>query len=378
MLNRDEIRIGKFVFAIGSRDLRDNTGKRVELRNKSSEVLAFLAGRTGQIVRKAEIMKTVWPDVIVSDESLTQCIADIRRAIGDKDQSFLKTHVGKGYSLTESDPAPKKQVESTVAIAAIALAAIAGAVFWWMVKPETALPETSRVAILVFDDLSAGEDKGWLSDGIAEGVITELASYREFLVIARNSSFSFRDKAMDITEIAGRLDADYVVEGSKQKSGDRLRETVQLVDGRDGTHIWASEFNADIGELFDVQSQIVRSISVQIGHELAWVPPRTGGREAVNALHYFHKGNQAYQESTPESYRRAHEFYQRSIEADPDAPFGYAGMATLIWAELPQGWNFGDVPRDELLQRGVEFAEKAIRADPTYYLSHVARGDLHS
>ena len=154
--------------------------------------------------------------------------------------------------------------------------------------------------------------------------------------------------------------------------------TAQLLDGRNGTHIWAHEFDADISELFDVQSQIARSIAGGIGYKLAWAPPRAGGREAVSALHYFHKGNEAFKEGTPESYHRAHQFYERSIKTDPDAPFGYAGMATLIWAETSQGWNFGDTPRDDLLKMGVGYAEKAISADPTYNSSHIARGDLYN
>ena len=348
----------------------------MELRKKSTEVLARLAEQPGQIVSKGEIMDAVWPDVTVSEESLTQCVADIRRAIGDKDQAILKTHVGKGYSLSVTTPAADRAAGSLLKILAVLVLALVGAAGWWLTKPAPRTSETPRIAILAFDDLSAGEDKGWLSDGIAEGVITELARYREFLVIARNSSFSFRDKPMDVTKIAEQLDADYIVEGSKQKSGDRLRVTVQLLDGRDGTHIWADEFDADIGELFDVQSQIVRSVSLGIGHELAFVPPRFGGRRSVTALHYFHEGNAAFKDSTEDSYRRAQALYEQSIQADPDAPFGYAGMATLIWADLSQGWVFSDFSRDEMLEFGVKYAEQAIAADPDYYLSHVARGDL--
>jgi TolB-like protein/DNA-binding winged helix-turn-helix (wHTH) protein len=378
LLNRSEIQLGTLVFDTVVRDLHDADGGRVELRNKSSEVLARLALQPGKVVSKSEIMDAVWPDVAVSDESLTQCVVDIRRAVGDKDQRILTTHVGKGYSLSVGSSMAGSRVSSLQAMVVVLALAVTGAAGWWFSRLDPAASDTARIAILAFDDLSAGEDRGWLGDGIAEGVTTELASYREFLVIARNSSFSFRDKPVDITEIAAQLDADYIVEGSKQKSGNRLRVTAQLLDGRDGTHIWAHEFDADIGELFDVQSQIARSISAGIGHELAWVPPRAGGREAVSALHYFHKGNEEFQQGTRESYRRAQQFYERSIKSDSDAPFGYAGMATLIWSESSKGWIFGDMPRNDLLKMGVGYAEKAISADPTYYLSHIARGDLYN
>jgi TolB-like protein/DNA-binding winged helix-turn-helix (wHTH) protein len=252
MQNWREIRLGEVVFDPDTRDLWDKASNRVELRNKSSEVLAGLAGRPSQIVAKSDIMYAVWPKVTVSDESLTQCVADIRRAIGDKNQAVLKTHVGKAYSLAVSESAAGRGTAALIAAAVLVVIALAAGTVWTLTRPEPAQNAIPRIAILALDDLSSGDDKGWLGDGIAEGLITELASYREFLVLARNSSFSFRDNPADFTEIAAKLNADFIVEGSKQKSGDRLRVSVQLINGHDGTHIWADEYNADIGELFDV------------------------------------------------------------------------------------------------------------------------------
>lgn len=211
MLNRSEISLGALIFDAATRDLRDADGRRVELRNKSSEVLARLAQQPGRIVSKSEIMDAVWPNVAVSDESLTQCVADIRRALGDKDQSILSTHIGKGYCLSLGSPMAGSRVGSLRAVVVVLVLVVAGAAGWWFSRPGPVAPNMARITILAFDDLSAGEDRGWLSDGIAEGVITELSSYREFLVIARNSSFSFRDKPVDITEIAALLDADFIV-----------------------------------------------------------------------------------------------------------------------------------------------------------------------
>ncbi|WP_413717027.1 winged helix-turn-helix domain-containing protein [Silicimonas sp. MF1-12-2] len=380
MRNSREIRLGGVFFDTHTHELRDRTGSRIFLRNKSTEVLACLAACPDQLVAKSEIMDLVWPDVTVSDESLTQCIADIRRAIGDKDQSVLKTHIGRGYSLSLGEnhaarPRLKQMVAGALSAVAIAVTAI---MIFPLLQPTPSGNGVPRVAVLAFDDLSAGEEKGWLGDGIAEGVITELASYQEFLVLARNSSFSFRDRPTEISEIASKLNADFIVEGSKQKSGDRLRVTVQLIDASDGTHLWADEYNTDIGELFEVQSKIVRSIATQLGRELAWSPPQKGGREKVNALHYYFLGNKAFSERNPEALRRAIDHYENAIAADPEAAFGYIGMATVIWHDITQGWVYGDVPYQELLQRGIDYAEAAIAADPTNYASHISRGDLHT
>ncbi len=287
------------------------------------------------------------------------------------------------YRVGAGSAVPKQRrnpliLATTPLVLSLALILVLGAgLVWWITRLDPAQADTPRIAVLALDDLSAGEDKGWLSDGIAEGVITELASYREFLVIARHSSFSFRNKPTDITDIAAQLNADYIVEGSKQKSGNKLRVTVQLINGHDGTHIWAHEFDADIGKLFDVQSQIAQSIATQIGVELTTKPPSSGGLAKVSALHFYLQGREAQRKRNPESRRRSVELYEKAIEADPDAPFGYAAMATAIYMDLIMRWVYPDVPRDELLRRGIGYAERAIEADPTYYESHIARGDLH-
>jgi len=375
VLNRDEIRIGNVVFDIATRSLCDVRGADIELRNKSSEVLAYLARHRDRIAKKDEIIKAVWPNVTVTDESLTQCIADIRRAIGDKNQTLLKTHIGKGYALNaqaRTDFTSPKTVLITALVVLVA-AAILTFVFW----PHAPAQERPRIAVLAFDDLSAGEDRGWLSDGIAEGVITELAKFPELTVIARNSSFKFRDGGTGIEEIATALRANYIVEGSKQKSGDRLRVTVQFINAHDGSHIWAHEYNTGIAELFDVQSEIVRSITVTIGMEVAWRRPPPSDQHKVTALHYYLSGNREFQKRTAESSAKARDLYMEAIDADPEAPFGYVGMVTHYWRDLRTDWVEPDVPRQERIAQAVTYAETALRLDPDYYAAHIARGDIH-
>ena len=364
-------------FNARSLELRDGSGSQVGLRNKSSEVLAVLAARPGEIVTKAEIMAAVWPDVAVSDESLTQCIADIRRAIGDTQQARLSTHVGKGYCLNAA-AAPQKArrrvwIGALAGAAAVAMVALAV----WTPWAASYADGPTRIAVLAFDDLSSSEDVGYMGDGIAEGIITELARYPELAVIARNSSFSFRETPTDVTEIADKLRADFIVEGSMQKSGNRLKTTVQLIDGHDGTHQWAHDFESELDDYFDVQSKIVLGVATHLGRKLAWLEPRTGGRRKVSALHLYLRGNTEFKKQTRESVRSARDLYLQAIEADPDAPYGHVGMALIVWHTIPQPWLYEDLSREELLQMGIDHAEKALAADPEYYAAHIARGDMH-
>lgn len=376
MLNPDEIRIGNVVFDISTRRLSDAQGETIELRNKSSEVLVYLARRPGQIGTKSDIIDAVWPDVTVTDENLTQCIADIRRAIGDKNQELLRTHIGKGYELKlQANPASINRKQFLIASTlAVLIAAVVLAISFW---PDERAEDKPRIAVLAFDDLSAGDDYGWLSDGIAEGVITELARFNELAVIARNSSFKFRGGDQSIEEIATTLRADYIVEGSKQKSGDQLRVTIQLIDAHTGVHIWAHEYNARIAELFDVQSEIVRSITVAIGTEVAWREPPPSDHHRVTALHYYLSGNREFRKRTPAGSVTARDLYLDAIDADPEAPFGYVGMVTHYWRDLRTDWVEPNVPREERIAQAVAYAEIALRLEPDYYAAHIARGDMH-
>lgn len=375
--NSSTVQIGDLRFDVQSHDLLDASGNRVKLRNKSLEVLACLARRRGQVLTKSEIIESVWPDVTVSDENLTQCIAEIRRVIRDSEQTLLTTHIGRGYCLETGPPALQQQhYWKQVAALGTAIAAIVVVVVW-LVWPVSQADGPPRIAVLAFDDLSASDDSGYLGDGVAEGLLTELSRYRELSVIARNSSFSFRDSGLGISEIADKLRADYVIEGSKQKAGNRFKITVQLINGHDGTHVWAEDYDSDIGELFDVQNRIVREVTNKIGREVTRKPPLRGGREAVGALHSYIKGMQHFQQDTIAGTLAARELFAEAIKKDPTAPFGYVGLTWVHWRDLWSNEVDPDLPRSEKLAQAEALADKALMLAPEYHLAHVARADVH-
>ena len=236
-------------------------------------------------------MASVWPDVAVTEESLTQCVAEIRKAIQDKDHSILVNHVGRGYSIETSRPT-ELRINRRLAVFAVLIAILAALLTkTWLTQSHQPGQSQPRIAVLAFDDLSAGPDRGFLGDGVAASLTTELARYREIQVIASNSSFQFRNTDLGLVEIADALRADYLVEGSKQKFGNRMRVSVQLIDGRNAAHIWAEDYEGDIGDLFNFQSRIVHEITNRIGHEVSRNPPPSGTREAVNSLNYFPAGH---------------------------------------------------------------------------------------
>ena len=359
--------------------LRRADGSVVPLRRQSLQVLRILAEHPGQLVHKDTLMDAVWDQVAVTEDSLTKCIADIRRALEDADHRVVRTLARQGYMLVPQVPDAPEGPERTrlgalpLLAAAMALVAVLGAVAWWL-WPASPVPGRAAIAVLAFDDLSSEPDRGFLSDGISEGIITELARFPEFDTIARNSSFSFRDTPHDIRHIATTLGADYVLEGSQQKEGERLRVTAQLILGADGTHIWAETYDSQVGDLFSVQDRIIRSVAATVGGKLTEYVPAKGHRETVTAMSLHAKGSQLMRKGTSEDTEAAKALFEASIEADPDAPFGYQGMGFYHRYQT----NFAPDAESKArhLALANDYADKALQMAPRNYLSHYLKGRL--
>ncbi|MDX8517516.1 winged helix-turn-helix domain-containing tetratricopeptide repeat protein [Mesorhizobium dulcispinae] len=383
-----------FVFLTKSKELRTVEGKAVSLRSQSAEVLSVLAARPGEIVSKDALMQAVWPDTFVTDDSLTQCIADIRRALADDAHVIVETVPRRGYRLNAdlsdaaapnaaavTERAKKRFSQRGFILAAIVLAAAAIGAYYgtemWRAAPVPS-SDMPRIAILPFDDFSAGADKGYLSDAVAEGIITELARSKTYAVIARNSSFRYRGKPTDTRQIGDELRVDYLLEGSQQKVGDRLKVTAQLLNAHDGSHVWANSYNREIGDLFVVQEEIIRTLAVRVGRRIERPLPQTGAAR-VSALHYHLMGIAEIREdfSAPrnELFRQLN---LKAIEEDPNSQFGYIGLAWSYRNDAMFGWNEQEPDRDEALKRAAEYADKAILLAPDDAEAHNIRASIHT
>ncbi|MBZ9756928.1 winged helix-turn-helix domain-containing protein [Mesorhizobium sp. ESP6-5] len=188
----------------------------ISIGHRGITLLAALAARPGDILTKAELMEAAWPGLAVEESNLTVQIATLRKALGPTGQGgdWIATVPRVGYRFT----APVERVEGSV-------------------QRPIAPSGKPAIAVLPFANLSGDQDQQYLSDGITEDIITELARYRSLLVIARNSSFQFRGPAPDPAEVHRQLGARYLVEGSARRLGDRIRITAQLIDGASGFHL---------------------------------------------------------------------------------------------------------------------------------------------
>ncbi len=287
---------------------------------------------------------------------------------------------------TAEQPTKVNRTPIYAALIAMSLVLAAGLAWWqpWATDFEPVdpanmaqpLPAKPSIAVLALDDLSSGDEKGYLSDAISEGIITELSRFSEFFVIARNSSFKYRATATDVRDIATELGVHYILEGSQQKSGNALRVTVQLIDALAGNHIWAQTYDRNIADLFVIQDEIIRAIASRVGAEIAFSPPPRSDLAKVSALQYHLKARELIRKWTKEATEQARLLNLEAIKVDPTSPFGYIGLTFAYGRQYSQGWT--DLDPKVVLARAKEAANKALELDPNNYDAHYAKGWLHS
>jgi adenylate cyclase len=326
----------------------------IRLRPKSFEVLRYLAEHAGQTVTKDELIAAIWPDVTVTEESLTRCISDVRLAIGDQAQRIIKTLPKRGYLLEGPVSRDGKGL-----------------------RPSARSPaDLASIAVLAFANLSHDPNQDYFCEGITEDIITELSRFSQLLVIARNSSFQYKGRSVDVRQIGSELNARYILEGSIQRSEATVRITAQLIDAARGTHLWADRFDRTLGDTFSIQDEISRMISAKLAIHIDDAEahrPLVKPTASWDAYDYFLRGNHMLNrlltgEPVEELYK-ARRLLERSIELDPTFARPYAALATsysVVWINPVNQEH----QTNEALQRTFELARKAVELGPNEPFGH--------
>jgi adenylate cyclase len=230
-------------------------------------------------------------------------------------------------------------------------------------RPALPLPDKPSVAVLAFTNMSGDPEQEYFSDGIADDIITELSRSHSLFVIARNSSFTYKGRAVDVRQIARELGVRYVVEGGVRRSGTRVRVTAQLIDAGTGNHIWAERFDRALEDVFEVQDEITVAVVTAIQPVVSDAEQRRSLRkppEALTAWEAYQRGLWHVRKADAEGNARARDFFQRSITIDPSFAPAYAATATSY---ITDGAVFAVRPFQEALELGVEWARKAVEFD---------------
>ena len=226
---------------------------------------------------------------------------------------------------------------------------------------EPPLPGKPSIAVLAFENLSGDPEQEYFADGVVEEIITELSRFRSLFVIARNSSFAYKGRAVDVKQIGRELGVRYVLEGSVRKAADRVRISGQLVDATTGAHLWADRFDGALAVVFDLQDEMASSVVGAIAPKLEQAEIERSKRkptESLDAYDHYLRGMACVHQWTREANAQALKFFRRAIELDPEFAAAY-GMAARCYSQSKA--NAWDADRKRAIEEAAALARQAAR-----------------
>jgi TolB-like protein len=239
-----EISFGRFRLDLGRRELRRD-GEPVPIHPRALGILCALAEAKGEIVSRDELMARLWPGRIVEEGNLHVHVSALRKALDEHGggHSLVVTVPGRGYRLADLTGLRSAQLAES------------------SLPPQLPLPDKPSIAVMPFANLSGDPDQEYFADGMVEEIITALSRIHWLFVIARNSSFTYKGRAVDLKQVGRELGVRYVLEGSVRRGGDRVRITAQLIEAETGSHLWAERFDGSLGDVLDLQDQVAISVA---------------------------------------------------------------------------------------------------------------------
>ena len=243
-------------------------------------------------------------------------------------------------------------------------------------KTQESLPHRPSLAVLPFDNMGGDPEQDYFADGITEDLITEFSRFQELIVIARNSVFTYKGKAVKIQEVGAELGVRYILEGSVRKAGNRLRITAQLVEAATGHHLWAERYDREIEDVFAVQDEVTRKIVATLAGKLdasefrraRGAGERTGNLDAYDLVL---RGREHLNRFTLDDTFAARRLYEEAVALDPDYARAYAGLA---WTYLVEAQTNG---LDETYERALAHAREGVRINPASHSNHLTLGNVY-
>jgi TolB-like protein/Flp pilus assembly protein TadD len=314
------------------------------------DLLVFLVRNRDRVVSKDDLFEAVWDGRVVSESTLTTHINAVRKAVGDsgEDQSLIRTMPRKGFRFVGEVRETKVAAASSREDA-----------------PALAFPDKPSIAVLPFQNLSGDPQQEYFADGMAEEILTALSYCKSLFVIARNSSFAYKGKTIDVRQVGRDLGVRYVLEGSVRRAGDQLRFAAQLIDAMSGAQIWADRFDGGIGDVFKLQDRIAESVVAAIEPNVQLAEIERMKRKPVANLDAYDlvlRAQQLEYEFTPESFDAALRCLERALAIDPNYAQAMALAAYCHAERSQQGWL---KDRASEAAEGIRLAARAVELAKT-------------
>ena len=369
-------------------------GQPLSIGRRGAALLDVLLGANGHVVDKATLLDRGWPGMIVEEGNLSVQIASLRKALGARQdgQDWITTVPRVGYRLFKTP-----MIEG---------------------RPHDPASPLPSLAVLPFQNLSSDPEQDYFADGIAEDITTALSRFKSFAVIARNSSFAYKGRSVDVRQVASELGVRYVLEGSVRRAGANLRVTTQLVDGETGLHLWAQNFDGALTDIFAVQDGITERVAGIIEPKITKAEvqrTRLKPPQSLDAYDLNLRGWQKFISVKEHDNAEAYDLFTRAVDLDPSYAEPFRGAFAVLELRIAMGWpsltgNDHQACQEHVAraldlaggdaniiahagvaltkvarqyQRGLELIEIAVRLNPNSQMvmicansAHVACGDL--
>jgi TolB-like protein len=331
------------------------------------DLLLHLIRNREHVVSKDQLIATVWNGRIVSESALSSGITAARHAVGDsgEQQRLIRTVARKGFRFVgdiKEQSAPDEAVDTKSGSLpnhdrkngkppADGVVNMISAL---------ALPDKPSIAVLPFQNMSGDPEQEYFADGVVEDITAALSRMRWLFVIARNSSFTYKGRAVDVKQVGAELGVRYVLQGGVRKANNRIRIAGQLIDASNGAHLWAERFDGTIEDIFDLQDQMSASIVGSIAPKLEQAEIERAKRkptESLDAYDCFLRGMSAFYQRTKEANAEALRLYYKAIDLDPGYSAAY-GMAA--WCHCWRKMNGWMIDRTQEVREGVRLARRAV------------------
>ncbi len=409
-----------------SRRTLHRAGAVVDLRPKCFDFLTCLVRAAGRVVTKDELIEAVWPKLVVTDESLTRCVSDIRQALGDTDQRIVKTVPRRGYVLVApvsigapmplspatqpelmpqdsavTDPAAAAPVDAASGrpsrrhwkrqwLAFGALGALVAVGAAWVVATRTAAPGAGfstmvarpplSIVVLPLVNNNGDPEQSYFAEGLTEDLTTDLSRIPDSFVIARSSANTYKDRVVDVRQIGRELGVRYVLEGSVQRLGDQVRLNLRLIDAENGQQVWADRLDGARRDLATMQSQVTGIVANALHQQLIESESQRSQRlRPINpdAQDLAWQAYSALERRTPDKNAAARELAQRAVTLDPTSVQGWSVLGLTYTADVMARWiNLRGATREEWVRRAGEASAKAYTIDPNNLYAVQLRAEL--
>lgn len=327
-----------------------HAGDRVAVEPQVLDLIAYLAENSGKVVSRDDLIEHVWGGRIVSDSAIASRLNAARVALGDDGtaQKVIKTIPRRGYRFE----VPVSNAE----------------------HPRPVYPDKPSIAVLPFDNLSGDPDQSYFSDGVTDDIITDLSRYSELFVVARHSSFAYRNTQKPVAEIARELGVQYIVEGSVRRAGSRIRVTAQLFDPYVGNQLWADRYDRELTDVFEVQDEITGIVVNTLAGQIArqhYIRVSEKRPESVAAYEHLLRASEHVLRIAPADTVLAREEAAKALELDERIARAHAVKALT---HVNEGANFWVPDQKAAFQQAFHSARQCVAMDPRDPWGHAMLG----